>query len=199
MVTTLSLCDYTRLEVLMSTLTGSRDAVAGLARRKLASAIVMLPTDMAPGTVSAGRRVRFRVEGAPVKEQQVVWHAASTQDGDVVSCLEPLGLALLGLTPSQSMSYRDESGNIIKVVVDEVIVEATAKLDVVDTAQSRTVDVAVSRSPLLQYLRASLSRWLQSRARAALEGLTTFWQILESPGAISIRSLPGSWVRSLDR
>ena len=171
MVTTLSPSDYTRLEVLMSTLTGSRDAVADLARRKLASAIVMLPTDIPDTTVSTGRRVRFLVDDA-VKERKLVWHAHDTQDDDVVSCLDPLGLALLGLSPSQSVSYRDESGRIRNVIVDDVLIDTPVTLNGVDTAQSRTVDVAVgSRSTLWRHLKVSLSKWLKRRARAALEGL----------------------------
>lgn len=164
MVTTLSLCDFTRLEVLMSTLTGSHDVLAGLARRKLASAIVMLPTDMPSKTAATGQRVRFRVDNEAVKDQQLVWLAGGSHDVDVVSCMEPIGLALLGLGPSQSICYRDANGTTRRIVVEDVVVDAAVTSNGVDPAKSRTVGVAAfSLSSLSLNLKKGLSMWPRSK------------------------------------
>lgn len=160
MVTTLSLCDFTRLQVLMSTLTGLRDVMADLTRRKLASAVVMLPTDMSSKTASPGRRVRFRVDNEAVRERRLVWLAGSPQDVDVVSCMEPIGLALLGLRPSQSVCYSDADGKTRRIIVEDVVVDGAVTSNGVDPAKSRTVGVAAFRlSSLSHFLRKSLSKW----------------------------------------
>lgn len=163
MVTTLSTCDYARLQVLMSTLTGSRQAIANLARRKLASAIVVLPSELPCSTVSVGKRVRFRLDAGATSEQELTWQPA---EGEAVSSLEPIGLALLGLQPSQTVSYRDDSGNTRRITVEGV---TTAK-DAPETAMSSTVIVSFQPRMWREFERR-LSKWLQSRASTALKAL----------------------------
>ncbi|RUT29233.1 hypothetical protein EMQ25_13960 [Arsenicitalea aurantiaca] len=169
MITTLSTCDYVRLEVLMSTLTGSRHATANLARRKLASAIVILPSELPCSTVSVGKRVRYRLDAEAAREQQLIWQAG--ESSETVSCLEPIGLALLGLKPSQTVVYPDESGQMRKITVERVTCDGrdTAK-DTPGVALSRTV-IAVFPERMWRELQRRLLRWLQSRARTTLETL----------------------------
>lgn len=103
--TILSATDYARLQGLMCTLTGSRTPLAGLLRQKLDAPVVMLPSDAGPDLVRSGCRVRFRIDGERVQERRLVWEPPVLGDTESLSLQLPRGLALLGLSIGQSISY----------------------------------------------------------------------------------------------
>lgn len=117
--TVLSSHDYARLQGLMCTMIGSRTPLAALLRRKLGSAVVMLPSDAGPDLVSSGRRVRFSVDGKRPEEATLVWEP---QDRGVstLSLTGPRGLALLGLSIGQSISYQTDRGRTEFLEIDYV-------------------------------------------------------------------------------
>lgn len=168
LVTTLSTHDYSRLHALKTTLTSSRHEMAGLVRRKLTSAIVMLPTDIPSHTASSGKRVRFRVDGGVSLERQLAWQGGDSSK--VISCSEPLGLALLGLAPSQTLPFTDESGRTRRVTLEDVSFASAAGKDAADLACAGTAP-ASDRPNFSQRLGRRMAKWLQGRARTALAGL----------------------------
>ncbi len=104
-VAVLSATDYARLQGLMCTLTGSRTPLADLLRRKLEAPVVMLPSDAGPDLVRSGSKVRFRIDGERVQERRLVWEPPVMGDTSTLSLQLPRGLALLGLSIGQAISY----------------------------------------------------------------------------------------------
>jgi regulator of nucleoside diphosphate kinase len=118
--TILSSNDYARLQGLMCTMIGSRTPFASLLRRKLGSAIIMLPTDAGPDLVSIGRRVRFSIDRDQADERTLVWEPPPRGDTAKLSLWQPRGLALLGLSMGQSIAYETAGGRTEFLEVEEV-------------------------------------------------------------------------------
>jgi regulator of nucleoside diphosphate kinase len=118
--TILSSNDYARLQGLMSTLIGSPTPLAALLRRKLGSAVIMLPSDTGPDLVTSGRRVRFTINGSQSAEQALVWERPARGDDSDLWLRTPRGLALLGLRIGDSFSYRVDNGRTEQLSVEFV-------------------------------------------------------------------------------
>lgn len=103
--TVITTSDHDRLQGMMCTMIGARTPFASLLRHKLGSAVVMLPTDIGPDVVTAGRRVRFKLDGDRSEEQVVTWEPQVRGEDESLSLWVPRGLALLGLSIGQSISY----------------------------------------------------------------------------------------------
>jgi len=132
--TILSSADYARLQGLMCTLIGSRTALAGLLRRKLGSAVVMLPSDAGPDLAMSGRRVRFTIDGASTGERVLTWDPPKRNTAAYLSLQQPRGLALLGLSIGQSISYETDTGRREFLEVDYVFPDEDVSIDLAGRA-----------------------------------------------------------------
>ncbi|MGN6685445.1 MAG: hypothetical protein ACTHKD_15690 [Devosia sp.] len=99
---------------------GADTPLASLVRRKLGSAIVMLECDVGSNVIAPGRRVRFTIDGYRTKERTLTWEPHVRGDRRNVSLLAPTGLALLGLSVGESISYRTATRRIEFIQVDHV-------------------------------------------------------------------------------
>lgn len=107
--TILSAHDYSRLQLLLSTMIGARSATAALVRCKLGSATVMPPSDIGEDVVTSGCKVQFKVDGVRLDERELLWSPHDQIDGSALSLMQPRGLALLGLSVGQWVSYQTDS------------------------------------------------------------------------------------------
>lgn len=127
----------------MCTLIGSRTSLAALLRRKLGSAVIMLPSDAGPDLVSSGRRVRFTIDGDEPTERALVWQPQKRGDIMNLSLRTPRGLALLGLRIGDSVSYQTDNGRTEHLEVEYVFPED----DELDHALTETGAAPHVRSP----------------------------------------------------
>jgi regulator of nucleoside diphosphate kinase len=103
--TIVSTQDYYRLQALMCSTIGLRTPIVQLVRHKLRSAVVMLPSDISPDVVTAGRRVQFTIDSHRSDVRALTWETPAPGVRSKLSLFAPRGLALLGLTAGQSVSY----------------------------------------------------------------------------------------------
>lgn len=113
--------DHARLQVLMATLTGRRTPLAELVRRKLGTAVLILPSELTPDLVTSGRQVRFNLDGVRSEECTLVWSPNERTTGHALSLLIPRGLALLGLSIGQEISFRTDDDRIQSVAIEYVV------------------------------------------------------------------------------
>lgn len=118
--TILSTRDHDRLQAMMCGMIGARTPLASLVRHKLGSAVVMLPSDIAPDVVAPGRRVRFTIDGCRTKERTLTWEPQVRGDTFNISLQVARGLALLGLSAGASISYRTATRRIEFIEIDHV-------------------------------------------------------------------------------
>ena len=107
--TLLSSTDYARLQRLMLTMIGSRTVMAALLRRKLGSSAPAPSSSLSSNRAVSGKRVRFSIDGGREEERVLAWQPPRSGDRNTLSLLSPRGLALMGLTPGESLFYRTES------------------------------------------------------------------------------------------
>src|SRR5690554_2751068 len=108
--TTLITDDHAMLQRLMCTLSGSREPIATVLRRKLATAAIVHPEAGTDDLVTSDRRVRYSINGGPEAEHLLTWDARLSGDASAISLQQPRGLALLGLRTGQSISFPTEGG-----------------------------------------------------------------------------------------
>jgi hypothetical protein len=108
--TVVSTRDYYRLQAMMCTMIDLHTPMASLARHKLRSAVVMLPTDISPDVVAAGRCVHLTIDGYRSDVRALTWGSPVRGTIRELSLLVPRGLALLGLAVGQSISYTSPTG-----------------------------------------------------------------------------------------
>lgn len=108
--TALTLDDHAVLERLMCTLSGSPKPIASLVRRKLETAVILHPGADTDDLVTSGRRVRYWVNGELEADHYLTWEHPNAGDTSAISLQSPLGLALLGLSTGQSISFTSEAG-----------------------------------------------------------------------------------------
>jgi regulator of nucleoside diphosphate kinase len=111
--------DHDRLQAVMCTMLGARCPFADLLRRKLYSAVVMSPAHISSDVAIPGRRVRYIVDGERSEVRPLIWDFPGSAS-KALSLLEPRGLALLGLSVGQSISYRAATGRIEFLEIDAV-------------------------------------------------------------------------------
>ena len=137
--TVVSTRDYYRLQALMCTAICPRAPIAELVRHKLRSAVVMLPADISPDVVTPGRGVQFTIDGYRSEVRALTWE---TPDGGVrseLSLLLPRGLALLGLTAGQSISYRTATRRTECIEIDFVSPDGDAAQELQLSRSARAV------------------------------------------------------------
>ena len=112
--------EYDRLQRLMLTMIGSRSALATVLRRKLGATTTVTSEDLDRNIALHGASVRFRVDGQPAPERTLSWQSPKRLDGAHLSLLSPRGLALLGLSAGQSISYRTEENRTEFLEVEHI-------------------------------------------------------------------------------
>ncbi len=122
--TILSTDDHDRLQAMMCTMIGARTPLAHLLRRKLGSAIVMLPGDISPDIVTSGRQVRFRTGRHKRDERRLVWDGRGDEGELPLSTTR--GLSLLGLATGQSISFLNDRRRTETLTVEFVFPEQVA-------------------------------------------------------------------------
>jgi hypothetical protein len=118
--TILSTRDHDRVQAMMCTMIGARTPLASLVRHKLGSAVIMLPTDISPDVAAAGRRVRFIVDGCHSEERDLTWEPPACGDDPTLSLRLPRGLALLGLSVGEAISYETATRRLELIELDYV-------------------------------------------------------------------------------
>jgi regulator of nucleoside diphosphate kinase len=116
----LPLNEYRRLQRLMHTMIGGKTAFASVLRRKLGSARSVLPSAAARDVAMSGVRVRFRIDRRGSQDRILTWRPPQRDDRAHLSLLSPRGLALLGLSPGESIFYRTAEDRTELLEVEEV-------------------------------------------------------------------------------
>jgi hypothetical protein len=138
----LPVTEYARLQQLMLTMIGSRSALASMLRRKLGSARAVSAA-IAGDVAVSGMRVRYRIDGQRVEERILTWQAPRRAGAGQLSLLSPRGLALLGLCPGESVTYRTERDRTEFLEVEAVsAAELPRTLRVADKPQRDVLDIA---------------------------------------------------------
>jgi hypothetical protein len=141
-IISLPLGDYLRLQRLMRTMIGSRTALASVLRRKLGSANPKLTSSMPRDRAVSGTRVRFRVDRREPQERLLTWQPPSAGDTGTLSLLSARGLALLGLGPGQSVTYRTQGDRTEFLELERLFHPVAPALQV---AASRRADPSLRR------------------------------------------------------
>lgn len=158
--TTLTFNDHAQLERLMCTLTGRRSQLAALVRRKLETAVIIVPHEAPADLVTSGRQVRYSVDGTQEAEGILSWDRPMAGDQFTLFIQEARGLALLGLRVGQSISVSTD-GEIETIAVEEVSVPQNVPLG---RTQDRSPTSA--RSTVASWLRNVSSRFMRHAAAA---------------------------------
>ena len=118
--TTLPSNEYDRLQRLMLTMIGSRSTLASMLRRKLGAVEPVSADEVDRNIALSGTRVRFHIDAMETQERLLTWQPSTHSDTVHLSLLSPRGLALLGLSPGQSVSYRTDDDRTEFLEVDHV-------------------------------------------------------------------------------
>lgn len=173
LLTPISLRDFNRLEVLMSTMTGSRLPLASLARHKLSTAIVTLAGEVNSKFVSEGCWVTFVIDGGSRHQRRLSW-INPTDDSKDLSFLQPLGLAMLGLKAGERLVFQDD-GRSIEVAVENVRSGTLSLADehdeVLSSHENDEAEHPWHLSDLWEHIRAGFFQWHRARVVRTLREL----------------------------
>ncbi|QYO76621.1 hypothetical protein [Devosia salina] len=165
-VTCITPVEFERLETMMSTMTGSRQPLANLLRRKLAASVVMLPSDISSNIARIGKRVTFSVDGAKAISRHLVWTESTVSEGEL-PCTVTTGLALLGIGKGQSISFADERGELRTALVADVVCAEPPS----DGTPKPAASASKRRDTLRNRLKSRMRQWHHQRAIMALQCL----------------------------
>lgn len=112
--------EYHRLQRLLRTMIGSRTPLASVLRLKLGAAAPALAQTVPDDVALSGARVRFRTDRQRPEERVLTWQAPERGDDIHLSLRSPRGLALLGLSPGESVSYRTDRDRTEYLEVERV-------------------------------------------------------------------------------
>lgn len=115
---TLCTTDAERLRLLSSLSRQVSPDVADFLEGELERARVLPPEDLPPSFVRMGSAVRFRDDGTGLSTHAVlVYPGQEDVERRHLSILSPVGAALIGLTPGQSIVFASPHGRRRKVTV----------------------------------------------------------------------------------
>ena len=101
--------DFTILEVMLDRCTERSSPFAALLKRKLDAATVVFRDDVPPAAVTLSSRVVYRC-GDREADTRILCHDRMSSPGLFLPVTTPLGLALLGLTEGQQISFDTAEG-----------------------------------------------------------------------------------------
>jgi len=110
----LTCSDRDRLSSLLST-SGASDFL----RQELGRAEIV-PEQLAATLVTIGTRVRFIDHRSHKVSEGLLTFPDDAETSDAIPVLSPLGSALLGLSPGQTIDWKDESGQDRRLTVVEI-------------------------------------------------------------------------------
>ena len=100
--------DYNRLLLLAEAVEASLPYVAFYLERELHRADICHPWE--PAGISMGMVARFRIDGAEqVRSGRLTYPGATNPARGDISILSPLGAALIGMHPGQSIDWMEEA------------------------------------------------------------------------------------------
>lgn len=112
--------DFTILESMIRRAPPYNEGLLRLLRRKLATATVVLPEDVAPQVATLNSRVEYRIDGGRTECCVLVHGEDSTSHGLTLPISTLRGLALLGLAAGDSVSIERPDGRIETVFLENV-------------------------------------------------------------------------------
>jgi regulator of nucleoside diphosphate kinase len=116
----LTAMDWNRLAALLSTASDIEPGVARFLREELSRAVVARVQVSETSLVTMGSVVKFIVHDMASVQRLRLVYPDEVHGGNAVSVLTPLGSALIGLGPGQSISWR-EHGTERRLTVLEII------------------------------------------------------------------------------
>ena len=112
--------DFTILENMIKRTPPYDEGLLRLLRRKLATATVLLPEDIAPRIATLNSRVEYRIDGGRTECCVLVHGEDNTSRGLTLPISTLRGLALLGLAAGDSVSIERPDGRIETVFLESV-------------------------------------------------------------------------------
>ncbi len=113
----LGLHDYGRLEVAafqeLDMLSPMRPRLA----RLLSEARVVPSPEIPANVITLGTTLRYRVDGDRMERRLLTLGREHVPSGQYVSVLTPVGLALLGRTPGETVEAETFNGDILRIVI----------------------------------------------------------------------------------
>jgi hypothetical protein len=135
--------EYARLQRLMLTMIGDRSTLASILRSKLGSAECVPAAELTRDVALSGVPIRFRIDGQRSLQRTLTWHPLIGDDTIQLSLLSPRGLALLGLTPGQLVSYRTDGDRAEFLELEQVLAQQSRRSAKNFEATGDDVDVAL--------------------------------------------------------
>jgi regulator of nucleoside diphosphate kinase len=113
--------DFTILENMIRRTPPYGERLLRLLRRKLSTAIVVLPEDVAPNVATLNSRVEYRINGGRTEACVLVHDQSNGSLGLALPISTLHGLALLGLSAGDSVSIEKPDGRIHTVSLETVV------------------------------------------------------------------------------
>lgn len=112
--------DFTILENMIRRTPPYSEGILRLLRRKLATATIVLPEDVAPRVATLNSRVEYRIDGGRTECCVLVHGEDNASRGLTLPISTLRGLALLGLATGDSVSIERPDGRIETVFLETV-------------------------------------------------------------------------------
>ncbi len=112
--------DHDRLTQLAEQ-SSSNPMVAEALLGELDRARIVPDDELAGSVVRMGSRLRYRTDGGESRAVQLVFPAEADIAAGRISIMTPIGAALLGLKPGQSIDWRTRDGRIQVLTVESVV------------------------------------------------------------------------------
>lgn len=100
--------------------------VVAIARAKLSNARVVFTQDVPADVVTLNSRVRYRLDGGPAQMRQPVLWGQPLVQGLTIPITAPLGMALLGLRPGQTLPLPRRDGSFEILAITEIAYQPEA-------------------------------------------------------------------------
>ena len=117
----LSQTDHDRLSTLAQTIERRNPEAAEELQIELARAKLVADHRLPEDSVRMGSVVTYQIEGAAPRTVTLVYPGEADIDAGRISVLTPIGTALLGLSPGQTMPWTSLSGDLKRLLVISVV------------------------------------------------------------------------------
>lgn len=112
--------DHDRLSQLAERASTGNPAVAEILFAELERARVVPDPDLPASVVRMGSSLRYRTDSGESRAVQLVFPAEADIDTGRISILTPIGAALIGLAPGQSIDWQTVDGRTQMLTVESV-------------------------------------------------------------------------------
>ncbi|WP_164919633.1 nucleoside diphosphate kinase regulator [Hansschlegelia zhihuaiae] len=121
----LSTTDHDRLSALAATISRRSPDIADALQTELSRGKLVADHLLPDDVVRMGSTVTYQVEEAAARTVKLVYPAEADIDAGRVSVLTPIGTALLGLSPGQTMPWMTTSGDLRRLLIVAVRQDAS--------------------------------------------------------------------------